>query len=181
VSQRDDVLVWVDLEMTGLEPDSCAIVQAALVLTDYEFNEIGRPIEMTIWQPESVLETMSPFVRAMHEKSGLLDQIRRSEIDLRDAELQLMEVLTSHVTFRKGKLAGNSIWQDRRFIHAFMPSLDSYLHYRMVDVSSIKDLAEAWYGVRYEKEKEGAHTALFDIRQSIEELKYLRTHMMRGP
>lgn len=179
MTQRDDVLVWVDLEMTGLDPKTCAIVQVALILTDRDLNELAKPVELTIWQPESVLETMSPFVREMHTKSGLLQQIRKSEVDLQDAERQVMEILTPIAAYRTGRLSGNSVWQDRRFLLEYMPAFDSYLHYRIVDVSTIKELASSWYNAYYEKPKGAKHTALFDTEQSIAELKFYRDKVMR--
>lgn len=179
MTQREDVLVWVDLEMTGLDPKTCAIVQLAMILTDRELIEIHKPLELTLWQPESVLETMIPFVREMHEKSGLLQQIRKSEVDLQDAERQVMEILTPIAAYRTGRLAGNSVWQDRRFLVEYMPVFDSYLHYRIVDVSTIKELAGSWYNTYYEKPQGAKHTALFDTQQSIAELKFYREKVMR--
>lgn len=179
MSQRDDILVWVDLEMTGLDPDSCAIVQMAMILTDRDLNEISEPLELEIWQPESVLETMGPFVRDMHTQNGLLEKVRASRYDLADAERKFMARLTKHAQYKSALLAGNSVWQDRRFLERYMPSFLNYLHYRLVDVSSVKELAKTWYGAHYEKAEGAAHTALFDIRQSIEELKFLREKIMR--
>jgi len=173
-NQKETIYVWVDMEMTGLDPETCVIVQVAMVLTDTQLNEILRPIELTIWQPESVLMTMSPFVRAMHEKSGLLDLVRKSQVSLEDAERDLMEILTKHCVYRSGRLCGNSIYQDRRFLAKYLPAIESYLHYRQIDVSSVKELASAWYKAKYEKSDVGKHTALHDIRQSIAELKYYR-------
>lgn len=181
MSVRDQTLVWMDLEMTGLDPESCHIVQMALILTDAELNELDVPLEITIWQPDSVLETMTPYVRAMHEKSGLLEQIRRSTISVDVAEHRALEIVSQHCGYRTARLCGNSIGQDRRFLYKYMPRLEGYLHYRQVDVSSIKELAYWWYGVRYEKnDNEGAkHTALYDIRQSIAELKFYREQVFR--
>ena len=179
MTARDDLMAWIDLEMTGLDPDTCVIVQAAMILTDRQLNEVAQPIELTIWQPPSALESMSPFVRSMHERSGLLQQIPRSEVDVQEAEQQLLEILSRHATYRTARLAGNSVWQDRRFLARYMPAFESYLHYRIVDVSSIKEIAGWWYGARYEKPKEGKHTALFDVRQSIEEMKFLRGAAMK--
>lgn len=179
VTQRDDILVWIDLEMTGLDPKTCGIVQLAMILTDRMLTELAPPLELTIWQPEEVLARMSPFVRQMHEESGLLPQIRKSELDLEDAERQVLEILAPIAAYRTACLAGNSVWQDRRFLTEFMPAFDNYLHYRLIDVSTLKELAFWWYKARYEKPKAGKHTALFDIRQSIAELKYLRQQVMK--
>lgn len=179
MTQRDDVLVWVDLEMTGLDPETCGIVELAMILTDRELNELVPALELTIWQPEEVLARMSPFVRDMHQHSGLLPRILASELDLADAERQVMEILTPIAQYKRACLAGNSVWQDRRFLTRYMPAFDDYLHYRLLDVSTLKQLGTWWYDARYEKPKDGAHTALFDIRQSIAELKFLREQVMK--
>ncbi len=174
MSPSKPVLAWLDLEMTGLDPESCVIVQMAMILTDPELNELAPPIELTIWQPEAALATMSPFVRAMHEKSGLIEQIRASKVSLADAEQQAVEILSRHAAFRTARLCGNSIGQDRRFLVKYMPVLDGYLHYRQVDVSTLKELAGWWYGQKFDKPDLGKHTALHDVRQSIAELKHYR-------
>ena len=173
------MLAWIDLEMTGLDPERDAIVQLALVLTDFDLEPIGDPLEVTIWQPESVLERMEPYVRRMHETSGLLEAIRASETTVADAERQAMALLTEHAVYRKPRLAGNSVGQDRRFLHRYMPQLDGYLHYRIVDVSTLKELAKRWYGLVYTKPDDGRHTALADVQQSIEELRFYRRSMFR--
>jgi oligoribonuclease len=166
----------MDLEMTGLDDKTCAIIEQAIIVTDAEFNEIAM-LEQTIWQPESVLETMSPFVRKMHTDNGLLNKVRASETSLADAEQKALELLTTHVPYRKGILAGNSIWQDRRFLLRHMPNLEQYLHYRQIDVSSIKVISKQWYGARGEAPGQASsHTALDDIRASIAELKWYRDH-----
>ncbi len=172
-------LVWLDLEMTGLEPNSCAIVQLAIILTDVQLNPVAEPLEISIWQPESVLETMSPYVRNMHEKSGLLEQVRRSRTSVADAEKKALELVSSHCAYHTARLCGNSIGQDRRFLIEYMPTFERYLHYRQIDVSSLKELAEWWYGLKFRKPSEGQHTALHDVQQSIEELRYYRRHIMR--
>lgn len=173
------VIAWMDLEMTGLDPETCVIVQLAMIVTDAELNEIAPPLELTIWQPESALASMTPFVRAMHEKSGLLAQIRASEISVDEAEREVMEVLTRHAAYRTARLAGNSIGQDRRFLVKHMPVLEGYLHYRQIDVSTLKELALWWYGEKVEKPELGKHTALHDVRQSIAELAHYRRTILR--
>ena len=165
---ESNVLVWMDLEMTGLDPETCSIVQLAMVITDAELKEIAPPLELVIWQPESVLGTMTPFVRAMHEKSGLLEQIRASQISTAEAEREALTLLTRHASFRSARLCGNSIGQDRRFLVKHMPIFEGYLHYRQIDVSSIKELA-GWC----------KHTAMHDVRQSIAELLYYRKTVFR--
>src|SRR5687768_14085660 len=118
--------VWLDLEMTGLDDKTCVIVQMAMIITDGALNEIAM-LEQTIWQPESALETMSPFVRQMHTENGVINAIRASTIDQAKAEERALEVLTQHVPYKKGVLAGNSIWQDRRFLLRHMPHFEQYL------------------------------------------------------
>jgi oligoribonuclease len=168
--------VWLDLEMTGLDDKTCVIVQMAMIITDGALNELAM-LEQTIWQPESALETMSPFVRQMHTENGVINAIRASTIDQAKAEERALEVLTQHVPYKKGILAGNSIWQDRRFLLRHMPHFEQYLHYRQIDVSTIKVLARQWYGAKGEAPgKASTHTALDDIRASIAELKWYRDH-----
>jgi oligoribonuclease len=168
--------VWLDLEMTGLDDKTCVIVQMASIITDGSFNELGM-LEQTIWQPESFLEAMTPFVRKMHTDNGLLARIRASELGQQEAEQKAVEFVLQHAPFKKGILAGNSIWQDRRFLLRHMPSLESVLHYQQIDVSTIKIVAKQWYGGRGDAPgKVSSHTALEDIRASIAELKWYRDH-----
>jgi oligoribonuclease len=174
------VLAWLDLEMTGLDPETCAIVQLGLILTDQNLDELAPPLELTIWQPEPVLATMNPFVRSMHERSGLLEQVRASQVSVADAEREALELVTKHATYRTARLCGNSIGQDRRFLVKYMPVLEGYLHYRQVDVSSIKELAGWWYNTKFEKPDVGKHTALHDVQQSIAELKHYRKAVFRS-
>jgi oligoribonuclease len=170
--------VWMDLEMTGLDDKTCTIVQIATIITDEELNEIASD-DIVIWQPESALETMSPFVRKMHTDNGLLDRVRASDVSLEDAERKTMEMLMAHVPFRRGILAGNSIWQDRRFLLRYMPLLEASLHYRQIDVSTLKVMCGAWWGNKgLPPPKKSSHTALEDIRASIDELKYYRAHCL---
>ena len=171
---QEDRLVWIDLEMTGLDPKSCVIVEMALIITDRELNPLAKPLNLPIWQPDSCLERMEPFVRSMHQKSGLLDKIRSSRVSLGDAEKQAMELVTAHCTYRSAALCGNTIGQDRRFLVEYMPVLEGFLHYRNIDVSTVKELGDWWYGARYTKPDSGKHTALHDIEQSLEELRFFR-------
>jgi oligoribonuclease len=170
--------VWVDLEMTGLDPEKDCIVQIATIVTDEHFNELAS-LDLVVWQPESALETMSPFVRKMHTDNGLIERIRASSMSLAEAEQKTLEMVTTHVPYRKGILAGNSIWQDRRFLMKYMPVLEAYLHYRQIDVSTLKVVSSAWWGNKgLPPAKASTHTALEDIRASIEELKHYRAHNM---
>lgn len=179
MSQPPPTLAWLDLEMTGLEPDRCAIVQMALIVTDVQLTPLAPPLDIAIWQPEPVLEAMSPFVRRMHEKSGLLAQVRKSETSVEEAEQQALKLVSQHAPYRTARLCGNSIAQDRRFLFRYMPSFENYLHYRQLDVSTLKELASWWYDMKFNKPDSGQHTALFDIQQSIAELKFYREHLLR--
>jgi oligoribonuclease len=170
--------VWLDLEMTGLDENKCAILQAAMVITDSSLNEISAT-DVVIWQPESILLDMIPIVKDMHTKNGLLKKVRASTTSIAEAEAQLMTVLSQHVPYKKGILAGNSIYMDRKFLQRYMPSIESYVHYRQIDVSSVKILCFEWYKQKAPK-KPSSHTALEDIRESIEELKFFRDHCFRG-
>jgi oligoribonuclease len=175
------IFAWLDLEMTGLDPKTCAIVQLALVVTDTDLQELAPPLELTIWQPEQTLARMVPFVRAMHEKSGLLPAVRASTVSLEQAEKQALRYLSAHAPFGTARLCGNSIGQDRRFLYAHMPLFEAYLHYRQVDVSTLKELARWWNAHRFEKPSDGQHTALFDVQQSIAELRHYREQLWRLP
>jgi oligoribonuclease len=176
--QGRDNLVWIDLEMTGLDPKCEVILQAALIITDAQLT----PLEsfcVDIWQPEDRLSSMVPFVRDMHTKNGLLDRCQKSTVDTRDAEQRLMEMITGWCPYRP-VLCGNTIGSDRKFIDKYMPSLAGYLHYRMVDVSSLKVLCNLWYPESpYDKPRDAQHDALFDIEQSIKELAHYRATMLR--
>lgn len=176
-----DRWVWCDLEMTGLDENSCVILQAAMVITDTNLKILSE-IELPVWQPESVLATMIPIVKSMHTKNNLLDKVRASEYSLAEVEQKLMQVLTSHVPYQKGILAGNSIYMDRKFLDKYMPVFAGYLHYRQIDVSSIKLLSHAWYGAKGRPPKKvSSHTALQDIKDSIEELKFYKDNIFCGP
>lgn len=177
--QNSENLVWIDLEMTGLNPATEVILQAALIVTDKDL----RPLEsycVDIWQPESALETMVPFVRQMHEGNGLLDRVRSSKVEVGRAEQELLSRISGWCPYRP-VLCGNTIHSDRKFIAKYMPGLDAYLHYRMVDVSSLKVLASLWYpDSQYPKPRDAQHDALFDIEQSIAELSHYREKIFRG-
>jgi len=172
-------LAWLDLEMTGLDPQRDVILQAALIITDAELNVVEE-FCVDVWQPEGELEKMSPFVRDMHQRSGLLARLRTSKIDTWAAEQRLLERVAGHCTY-PAVLCGNTIGQDKRFVEQHMPGLAGYLSYRTIDVSSVKLLAKAWYGsgAVFDKPKDREHDALFDVRQSIAELLHYRKTIFR--
>jgi oligoribonuclease len=171
-------LIWIDLEMTGLDPEIDSILEIACVITDASLIPLTE-YEAAIWQPPSVLERMTPFVRNMHTVNGLLKRVAASEVDLREAERKTLQRVMQHCAMNEGVLAGNSIHQDRRFLVKHMPLLENFLHYRQMDVSSIKILAQAWYPDLQKFDKRKAHTALSDIRESIAELKFYRAHVLK--
>ncbi len=164
--------------MTGLDPEVDVILQAALIVTDRELQPLEEYV-VDVWQPPAALESMVPFVRSMHETTGLLARLPKSTVDVRAAERHLLERVAGWCPYRP-ILCGNSIGSDRKFIDRYMPALAGYLHYRMLDVSSLKILAQLWYGpsAHYEKPKTAEHDALFDIRQSIAELRHYRQHLL---
>lgn len=171
------VLVWMDLEMTGLDPGKDVIVEIATLVTDDELEIIAEGPDLVVHQPDDVLAVMDPFVVDMHTRSGLLDAIKASTVSLETAGLLTLDFLKQHVP-EPGKvpLCGNSIGTDRRFLAAYLPEIEAWLHYRSVDVSSVKELVRRWYpalnGSR--PTKQNAHRALDDIRESIRELRFYR-------
>lgn len=172
----NEVLVWIDCEMTGLSTVNDALVEIAVLVTDSELNVLGEGVDIVINPPQAALDQMDDFVREMHTKSGLLDALDQG-VTLAEAEAQVLEYVRKYSPEpRKSPLAGNSVGTDREFIARDMPQLQAHLHYRIVDVSSIKELARRWYPRAYfaSPEKAGNHRALDDIIESIEELKYYR-------
>jgi oligoribonuclease len=171
-----DYLVWIDCEMTGLSLRTDALIEVALLMTDAELNVVGDGVDLVIKPPQEALDTMPDVVRAMHTTSGLLDELGAG-ITLAEAEEQLLLAVRQYVPeVRKAPLCGNSIATDRGFIARDLPVLDDHLHYRMIDVSSIKELARRWYPRVYfaSPAKKGGHRALADIQESIDELRYYR-------
>ena len=176
MSQNDDRIVWIDCEMTGLDTVNDLLVEVACIVTDGELNEVGDPFEVVIHAPAERLETMDPFVVGMHTESGLLPLIPGG-VPLEQAQQALFEHITSLVPeARKAPLGGSSVHVDRIFLERDMPMVNAYLHYRIVDVSSIKELVRRWYPRAYfaAPMKTGNHRALGDIRDSITELRYYR-------
>lgn len=173
--------MWIDLEMTGLDAQYDVILQAALVVTDKNLTPLEE-YGCVIWQPEPELQKMTPFVRDMHQKNGLIERVRASTLDLGAAEQQLLERVAGWCPYG-AVLCGNSVGFDKRFIDRYMPGLARYLGYRIVDVSSLKVLARAWYGdsATFTKPREGAHDAVVDIRNSIAELQHYRTTLFKTP
>ncbi len=174
------VLVWLDLEMTGLDPARDTILDVAAVITGADLVEKER-YAATVYQPEAALAVMDPFVREMHTKTKLIDRVRQSDKAIRDVEKDLFALIHRHAGPFEATLAGNSIHADRRFVTAYMPLVDRYLSYRMLDVTTIKILKRAWYPELEAPLKKGTHTAISDIEESIAELAWYRDALFRAP
>ena len=175
-----DVLVWLDMEMTGLDPAKERIIEIATILTDGQLTEIAVGPDLVIHQGDDVLAAMDDWNKKHHGQSGLIERVKASTISDADAEAQTLAFINQHVGAKdRPVLAGNSIHQDRRFITRYMPAFDKRLHYRMVDVSTIKELARRWYPQALTKQppKTESHRALDDVRESIDELRYYRANV----
>ena len=184
MTERDGRLVWIDCEMTGLDLRRDALIEIAAIVTDAELTPLDDGVSVIIHAHDDVLDEMLPIVRDMHESSGLTEAVRRSNVTLGEAEKLVLDYVKAHVSDpRTAPLCGNSIATDRAFLARDMPALDDHLHYRMVDVSSIKELAKRWYPRVYQSQPEKglAHRALDDIRESIIELAYYRRTLFVAP
>jgi oligoribonuclease len=171
-------LVWIDLEMTGLTVQTDVILEIACVITDGNLKVVAKHPSVVIHQPEEKLVSMEAWSREHHTKSGLVDQVRNSTITVHAAEEQILSFIKQHCTPQTGLLAGNSVWQDRTFLLAYMPRIVQYLHYRLIDVTSIKEVVKNWYPDNpnvYFKKKD-MHRALEDVYESIAELNHYRTN-----
>jgi len=178
------MLVWMDLEMTGLDHTSDVIVEIATIITDDDLEIVAEGPDLVIHQPDDVLARMDPFVVDMHTKSGLLEQIKASDISLADAGSATLEFIKQHVPEPATvPLCGNSIGTDRRFLAAYLPDIENYLHYRSIDVSSVKELVKRWYpAIDADRPRgQGSHRALDDIRESIKEMVYYRERVFVPP
>lgn len=176
------MLAWMDLEMTGLDPDRNVIVEIATLVTDDDLKVVAEGPDLVLAATDGDLEAMDEVVRAMHTRSGLLDAIRASTVTLEEVGAATLEFLKAHLPeARTVPLCGNSIGTDRRFLARWLPDVDGYLHYRSVDVSTIKELARRWYpdAVAKQPPKAGAHRALDDILESVAELRYYRQTVFR--
>ena len=180
----NDVLVWLDMEMSGLDANKERIIEIATILTDGQLTEIAVGPDLVIHQHDEILAGMDDWNKKHHGGSGLIERVKTSTITEGDAEAQTLAFISQHVGAKERPvLAGNSIHQDRRFIRRFMPTLDARLHYRMVDVSTIKELARRWYPqiIAKQPQKSDSHRALDDIRESIDELRFYRANVFARP
>jgi oligoribonuclease len=167
--------------MTGLDPERNAIIEMGLIITGPDLRPIAE-LERAVWQSEATLAEMEPFVREMHTKNGLLERVKKSDFSLRQTEKDATALVSQHVDFGEGILAGNSIYMDRIFLTKYMPGFERYLHYRMLDVSSLKVLTRAWYPNAPGRTKDDAtHTVLSDLRASIAELAYYQQTFFKSP
>ena len=171
-------LVWIDCEMTGLDPDRDGLLEIATIITDYDLEIVARGPVLAIRQSEAKLAKMDAWNRKTHGGSGLLDRVRNEGVTAAEAERQTLNFIRRYCYVRTAPLCGNSIGQDKRFIARYMPALHEFLHYKVIDVSSIKLLASEWYAGKYEApKKKELHRALDDIEESIAELAYYRKHV----
>ena len=172
-------LVWIDMEMTGLQPDSDRIIEIALLVTDPQLALLAEGPVLVVHQPDSVLEAMDTWNKSVHKKSGLIERVRASAMTEAQAENEAIAFLARHVPAASSPMCGNSICQDRRFLARWMPRLEAFFHYRNLDVSTLKELVRRWKPEAIKGfAKEGKHEALADILESIEELKYYRRTVM---
>ena len=173
--KNDLNLVWIDMEMTGLDPETCVVMEIATIVTDAELNVLAQGPVIAIHQPDHILQNMDEWCVKTHGQTGLTQRCRESDINEAQAEAQTIEFLRTYVDPGKSPLCGNTIGQDRRFMVKYMPTLEAYFHYRNIDVSTIKELAKRWQPKSIEGfKKKGVHLALDDIQESIEELRFYR-------
>ncbi|MBJ7551784.1 oligoribonuclease [Marinomonas ostreistagni] len=178
MSYSEDNLIWIDLEMTGLEPETDTIIEIATIVTDKDLNVLGRGPNLAVHQDKVVMDAMDEWCTTHHGQSGLTERVLNSDISMTEAEAQTIAFLEQFVPPGKSPICGNSVGQDRRFLYRYMPKLEAYFHYRYIDVSTIKELAKRWKPEALDGfEKKGAHLALDDIIESIEELKHYRKTM----
>lgn len=177
--KNDQNLIWVDLEMTGLDPDKDVIIEIAVIVTDAQLNVLAEGPVLAIHQSDEILDKMDAWNKGTHGKSGLIDRVKASQVTEEQAEKMVIDFLRPYVAKGKSPMCGNSICQDRRFMARGMPKLEAYFHYRNLDVSTLKELGRRWKPEVVDGfKKQQRHTALADIRESIEELKHYRKHFI---
>ena len=179
MSEAEERLVWIDLEMTGLDVTKESIIEIATVVTDGELNIIAQGPNLAINVEESLLAGMDEWNTSHHTSSGLVERVRQAGVSIEEAEERTLQFLQEWVPEGRAPLCGNSVWNDKKFMEKEMPKLVEHLHYRMIDVSTVKELARRWYPEVGRYEKKGAHLALDDILESIEELRYFRSKVFK--
>lgn len=176
---KENRLIWIDLEMTGLSVMKNRIIEIATIVTDDELNLVAEGPNLAIHQPEELLIKMDDWNQLHHGRSGLIERVRNSQINEAEAEAQTLDFLKQYVDAKASPMCGNSVCTDRHFLNLYMPTLEAFFHYRQIDVSSVKELARRWAPSVFEGHtKESAHLALEDVRESIEELRYYRQHFV---
>ncbi|GAA4341798.1 oligoribonuclease [Pigmentiphaga soli] len=177
---NENHLIWLDMEMTGLDPEKERIIEVAVVVTDSELNTVAEGPVLVVHQSDELLEAMDAWNKSTHGRTGLIGKVRLSTLTEEQAEDQLLDFLSQYVPPGKSPLCGNTISQDRRFMVRYMPRLEAFFHYRNLDVSTLKELCRRWKPEIYRGfEKKSRHEALADIYESIDELKYYREHFIR--
>lgn len=177
--QNPNALVWMDLEMTGLEPDKDRIIEMATIITDGDLRVIAEGPSIVIHQPQELLDGMDEWNTRTHNKTGLVQKVKASRVTERQAEIETLDFIQRHTVKNRAPLCGNSICQDRRFLYRYMPELSDWLHYRNVDVTSFKEVARHWApSILSGFDKRGSHQAMDDIKESIEELRYYRNNLI---
>jgi len=180
MAQQQNNLVWLDMEMTGLDPDKDRIIEVAIVVTDSQLNTLAEAPVAVVHQSDAVLEAMDDWNKGTHARSGLIDKVKASRLTEAVAEERLLAFLPQHVPAKTSPMCGNSICQDRRFLARYMPRLEAYFHYRNLDVSTLKELVKRWKPeIAKGLVKQGKHEALADIYESIDELKYYRENFLK--
>lgn len=180
MAQNQNNLIWIDMEMTGLVPETDRVIEIAMVITDSELNVVGEAPVLVVHQPDSVLDGMDAWNKSTHGKSGLIERVKASTLTEAQVEEQMIAYLKEYVPVRTSPMCGNSICQDRRFLARWMPELEAYFHYRNLDVSTLKELVKRWKPeLSQGLKKHGKHEALADIYESIDEMKYYREHFIK--
>lgn len=180
MADKKNNLIWIDLEMTGLNPNKERIIEIATIVTDAELNILAKGPELIINQPERLLKSMDDWNTKQHTGSGLVDKVLKSNVNEAEAEMLTLEFLLKYVEPKHSPMCGNSVCQDRRFLNLYMPKLEAFFHYRHLDVSTLKILAQNWAPAVFDNFSKGSnHRAMDDIIGSIEELKYYRQHLLK--
>ncbi len=180
MAQDPNNLVWIDMEMSGLDPEADKIIEVALIVTDSQLNTLAEGPVLVVHQPGAVLDRMDDWNKSTHAKSGLIERVKASKLTEAEVERRIVAFLAEHVPPKTSPMCGNSVHQDRRFLARYMPALEAYFHYRNLDVSTLKELAKRWKPeIMAGLVKHGKHEALADIQESIAELKYYREHFLK--